>query len=78
MLGTAIVLLIAAAIAKSTIKICPTGSVYILERLGQYHKTLEPGWHFTIPFIDFVKKKISTKQQILDIQPQSVITKVST
>ena len=75
MLGTAIVLLIAAAVARSTIKICPTGYVYILERLGQYHKTLEPGWHFTLPFVDFVKEKISTKQQILDIPPQFVITK---
>lgn len=36
---------------------------------------LEPGWHILIPFVDFVRKKISTKQQILDIQPQAVITK---
>ena len=75
MIPVAILLLIAAVVAKSSIKICPTGYVYVLERLGQYHKTLEPGWHFTIPFIDFVKRKISTKQQILDIPPQSVITK---
>jgi regulator of protease activity HflC (stomatin/prohibitin superfamily) len=46
-----------------------------VERFGQYYKTLEPGWHLLIPFIDFVRKKVSTKQQILDVQPQSVITK---
>ena len=38
-------------------------------------EVLEPGWHFTIPFVDFVRRRISTKQQILDVQPQSVITK---
>src|SRR3712207_5021092 len=59
----------------SSIKVVNTGNVYIVERFGQYHRTLEPGWHFTIPFADFVRKKISTKQQILDIQPQNVITK---
>lgn len=59
----------------SSIKVVNTGYVYIVERFGQYHRTLEPGWHTTIPFADFVRKKISTKQQILDIQPQSVITK---
>jgi regulator of protease activity HflC (stomatin/prohibitin superfamily) len=59
----------------SSIKVVNTGSVYTLERFGQFYKTLEPGWHFTIPFADFVKARVSTKQQILDIEPQTVITK---
>lgn len=59
----------------SSIKIVNTGYVYILERFGQFYKVLEPGWHFTIPFADFIRKKVSTKQQILDIEPQNVITK---
>jgi len=70
-----ILLIIVLAAVLSSIKIVNTGSVYIVERFGQYHRTLEPGWHFTIPFADFVRRKISTKQQILDIEPQSVITK---
>jgi len=72
-IGAILVILFIAIV--SSIKIVNTGYVYILERLGQFYKVLEPGWHFTIPFIDFVKRKISTKQQILDIEPQSVITK---
>lgn len=72
-LGVILLVIILAAILSS-IKIVNTGYVYIVERFGQYHRTLEPGWHFTIPFADFVRRKISTKQQILDIQPQSVIT----
>ncbi|MGL4763232.1 MAG: SPFH domain-containing protein [Sarcina sp.] len=71
----AIVIIIILIVLVSSIKIVNTGSVYILERFGQYYKTLEPGWHITIPFADFVRRRISTKQQILDIQPQTVITK---
>lgn len=59
----------------SSIKVVNTGYLYLVERLGQFHKILEPGWHFIIPGVDFVRKKVSTKQQILDVQPQSVITK---
>ena len=59
----------------SSIKVVNTGYLYVVERLVQFHKILEPGWHFIIPGVDFVRKKVSTKQQILDVQPQSVITK---
>lgn len=59
----------------SAIKIVNTGYVYVVERFGQFHRILEPGWHLTIPFADYVRQKVSTKQQILDIDPQSVITK---
>ncbi|GAA0729050.1 SPFH domain-containing protein [Clostridium malenominatum] len=69
------ILLIVLLAVLSSIKIVNTGYLYILERFGQFYKVLEPGWHFTIPFADFVRKKVSTKQQILDIEPQSVITK---
>ncbi|WP_027624336.1 SPFH domain-containing protein [Clostridium lundense] len=69
------ILVILLAAILSSIKVVNTGYVYILERFGQFFRILEPGWHFTIPFADFVRKKVSTKQQILDIEPQSVITK---
>ena len=73
--GLIIFVLILLVLLVASIKIVNTGYLYVLERFGQYKKTLEPGWHLTIPFADFVRKKISTKQQILDIEPQSVITK---
>ena len=69
------VLVILFIILLSSIKVVNTGYLYVVERLGQFHKILEPGWHFVIPGIDFVRKKVSTKQQILDVPPQSVITK---
>lgn len=70
-----IFLLVVIIAILSSIKIVNTGYVYILERFGQFYKVLEPGWHFTIPFVDFIRKRVSTKQQILDIEPQNVITK---
>ncbi|QSZ26420.1 SPFH/Band 7/PHB domain protein [Aceticella autotrophica] len=71
-----IVLLILVLITiLTTIKIVNTGKVYVIERFGQFYKVLTPGWHVIIPFVDFVRAKLSTKQQILDIEPQSVITK---
>jgi regulator of protease activity HflC (stomatin/prohibitin superfamily) len=70
-----ILLIFVLVIVLSSIKVVNTGYVYVLERFGKFDKVLEPGWHFIIPFMDFVRKKLSTKQQILDVEPQSVITK---
>ena len=72
---TVVIVAILLMVVLSSIRIVNTGYLYVVERLGQFHRVLEPGWHFTIPFIDFVRKKVSTKQQILDVPPQSVITK---
>lgn len=70
-----ILLLLIFIAAVASIKVVQTGYVYVIERLGQFYKVLEPGWHFVIPFVDYVRAKVSTKQQILDIEPQNVITK---
>ena len=73
-IGAILIFLILIAVISS-IKIVNTGYLYVVERFGQFYKVLEPGWHFMIPFVDFVRRKVSTKQQILDVPPQSVITK---
>lgn len=70
-----IILLFILAVVLSSIKVVNTGYLYVVERFGQFHRVLEPGLHFIVPFVDFVRKRISTKQQILDVEPQSVITK---
>ena len=70
-----IVLAIVLFVVLSSVKVVNTGYLYVVERLGQFSRILEPGWHFIILGIDFVRKKVSTKQQILDVPPQSVITK---
>lgn len=75
MLLLAVILIIVLIVILSSVKIVNTGYLYVVERFGQFYKIMEPGWHFIIPFVDYVRRKVSTKQQILDVPPQSVITK---
>ncbi|WP_271808382.1 SPFH domain-containing protein [Clostridium beijerinckii] len=70
-----VILLFILIVVISSIKVVNTGYLYVVERFGQFQRVLEPGLHFIVPFIDFVRRRVSTKQQILDVEPQSVITK---
>ncbi|WP_315067123.1 SPFH domain-containing protein [uncultured Clostridium sp.] len=70
-----VILLLVFVVVLSSIKVVNTGYLYVVERFGQFHRVLEPGLHFIVPFVDFVRRRVSTKQQILDVEPQSVITK---
>ena len=49
--------------------------MYIIERLGKFHKIADAGLTIIIPFIDHVRSIVSLKQQTMDIPPQDVITK---
>lgn len=71
-LGIAVVLLI---IAVTNIVIVPQASVFVIERVGTYHETWETGMHFKTPFVDRVAKRVSLKEQVVDFNPQPVITK---
>lgn len=55
--------------------IVPQASLYVIERLGKYHRTAREGLQFKIPFIDHIVKKVVTMEQVLDSPPQPVITK---
>ncbi|RCH53696.1 paraslipin [Mucilaginibacter hurinus] len=59
----------------STFKVVPQRSVYIIERLGKYSRTLDAGFHILIPFIDKVAYKQNLKEQALDVASQICITK---
>ena len=61
-------------IAKG-VRIIPQGEEWIVERLGKYNATLLPGLRFIIPYIDRVGYKLVTKDIILDVQEQEVITR---
>ena len=57
------------------IKIVPQGEEWIVERLGKYSRILTPGLNLIIPYLDHVRQKISTRDIILDIPQQEVITR---
>ena len=57
------------------IRIVPQGEEWVVERLGKYHATLRPGLNILIPYLDRVAYKLVTKDIILDVQEQEVITR---
>ena len=57
------------------VRIIPQGEEWIVQRLGKYSQTLLPGLRFIIPYIDTVDYKLTTKDIILDVQEQEVITR---
>jgi regulator of protease activity HflC (stomatin/prohibitin superfamily) len=57
------------------VRIIPQGEEWIVERLGKYHGTLHPGLNIIIPYLDRIAYKLITKDIILDVQEQEVITK---
>lgn len=56
------------------VKQVPQGSKWVVQRLGKYHSSLSPGLQFIIPYIDNVAYRVTTKDIVLDIPSQEVIT----
>ena len=70
-----ILLIIVLVIAFKSIKVVKQAEVYIIERLGKFHKVADAGLTIIVPFLDHVRSVVSLKQQTMDIPPQGVITK---
>lgn len=71
----AIVVLALIGYAFGSTKLINQGNVAVLERLGKYHRILDSGIHFIVPVIDQIVMEDTTREQVLDIKPQNVITK---
>lgn len=71
---SAFVILVIMTIALG-VRLVPQGSKFVVQRLGKYHKTLGPGLNIVVPYIDIVAYKVTTKDIVLDIPSQDVITK---
>ena len=70
-----VLLVIILIISFKTIKVVKQAEVYIIERLGKFHKIADAGLTIIVPFFDHVRSVVSLKQQTMDIPPQGVITK---
>ena len=61
-------------VAASGVRIVPQARAGIVERLGRYARTLDPGLTLIVPFIDRVKPLIDLREQVVSFPPQPVIT----
>ncbi|HBQ59421.1 MAG TPA: paraslipin, partial [Balneolaceae bacterium] len=58
-----------------SLRLVPNQFAYIVERLGNYQKTLGPGFHALIPFIDKVVYKQDLREETIEVEPQECFTK---
>lgn len=70
-----ILIILILLVLASCVKIVPQAQAFIVERLGGYQGTWDVGMHFKVPFIDRVAKRVNLKEQVVDFDPQPVITK---
>ena len=70
-----LIVVLGVILVSSCVKVVPQAKAYVIERLGIYQGTWEPGLHMKVPFIDKVVKRVNLKEQVVDFPPQPVITK---
>jgi len=69
-----VVALIVLAVFARTVRIVPQARARVVERLGRYHRTLNPGLALVVPFIDRLRPQIDLREQVVSFPPQPVIT----
>jgi len=67
--------ILAIILIVSNIVVVQQSRAYVVERLGAFHQVWEVGLHLKIPFLERIAKKVSLKEQVVDFDPQPVITK---
>src|ERR687887_2073065 len=66
---------VALVLVFAGVKTVSQGTNWTIERFGRYTRTLAPGLHLIVPFVDTVGRKMNMQENVLDIPPQKVITK---
>src|SRR5437667_8031599 len=77
MAGLIILLVVAALVLLTlarTIRIVPQARAGVVERLGRYSRTLNPGLTIVVPFIDRVREMVDLRERVVSFDPQPVIT----
>ena len=68
-----IVILVVVSVVKA-VQIIPQATAAVIERLGRFKGTADPGLAFLVPFIDRVRERIDLREQVVSFPPQPVIT----
>src|SRR3954470_7698762 len=68
-----LVLLVVVSLVKA-VQIIPQATAAVIERLGRFKSTADPGLVFIVPFIDKVRERIDLREQVVSFPPQPVIT----
>src|SRR5438445_13106302 len=77
MVGLVVVLVVSVLVVlvlARTVRIIPQARARVVERLGRYHRTLNPGLSLIVPFIDRLGRLIDLREQVVSFPPQPVIT----
>jgi len=69
-----VLVVVALFMASRMIRVIPQARAGVLERLGRYARTLEPGLNLVVPFIDRVRPLVDLREQVVNFKPQPVIT----
>src|SRR6478736_3696932 len=70
----AVLVLFAVFLAARTVRIIPQAKAGVVERLGRYSRTLNPGLTIVVPFVDRVRPLLDLREQVVSFPPQPVIT----
>lgn len=69
-----VVVILAVILVMKMVKSVPQGQNWTVERFGRFTRLLEPGLRIIVPFVDKIGRKVIVMEQVLDIQPQEVIS----
>jgi regulator of protease activity HflC (stomatin/prohibitin superfamily) len=68
-------LVLVVVLAVTGIRLVPQGFTFIVERLGRYQETLQPGFNVIVPLVSRVRARVDMRETVVDVPEQSVITK---
>jgi len=75
MIWAIVVAVLGITIVRTSVIIVRQGYEYTLERFGRYAKTLRPGFHFVLPFINRIGHRVNMMERVADVERQEVISK---